>query len=204
MPTLRGYGPPLPLVQGDTTLESLTAWLVLATFALAIATMVLAVLQFWGVRLQRRELKTVEDQLDLNRQQIDVTREQLRPHLELRDPRWAAPGQLPVATVEYVSGSEAASDVCTWFKTQDGRRFGKVPNTPSPSRTTHGVTIDELPVDLEQTWKAYFSAIEKDVVLTGDEWWAAITWRAADKRRYCWMYVQRTHYVEHKEFALPS
>jgi hypothetical protein len=195
----------VPLVGGDATLESLTAWLVLATFALAFATVVLAALQFWGVRLQRRELKAVEDQLDLNRQQIDVTREQLRPHLELQDPNWAPPGQLPTATVEYVSGSEVAFDVCTWFKTYDGRRFGKVPNTPSPSRTRHAVTIDKLPVHLEPTWKAYFSAIEKDVVLNGDgEWWAAITWRAADKRGYCWMYVQRTYNVEHKEFVLPS
>lgn len=200
---IRGYGSAVPLVQSDTTLESLTGWLVVATFTLAVATAVLAALQFWGVILQRRELGTVKDQLDLNRQQIDVTREQLRPHLELRDPRWPPPGELPTATVEYVSGSEAASDVCTWFNTQDGRRFGKVPNTPSLSRTTHSVTIEELPAHLEQTWNAYFSGIGKDLVLTGDEWWAAITWQAADKHRYCWIYVQRTDHVEHKEFGLP-
>jgi hypothetical protein len=194
------YGAPLSLIQG--TLESLTAWLVLATFALAIATIILAGLQFWGVTLQRRELKIVEDQLGLNRQQIDVTREQLRAHLEIRDPVWPAPGQLPTATVEYVSGSEVASDVCTWFRTQDGRRYGKVPNTPSPSRTAHGVTIEELPDSLEQAGKECVSATDMSIVLTGDEWWAAVTWRAADKRRYGWIYVQRTDHVEHKEFAL--
>jgi hypothetical protein len=75
---------------------------------------------------------------------------------------------------------------------------------PSLSRTTDHVTIDELPAHLEQTWEAYFSAIEQDLVLTGDEWWAAVTWQAADKRRYCWMYVQRTDHMAQKEFVLPS
>jgi hypothetical protein len=192
------------LAQDAPTLESLTAWLVWATFGLAAATLALAILQFFGLRLQRRELKTVEDQLELNREQIEVTREQLRPHLELRDPQWAAPGELPAATVEYVSGSEAALDVCTWFRTQDGRRFGKVPITPSLSRPSHRVVIDEIPAHLEQGWSAYFRETNTDIAdLIGDEWWAAITWRAADKSRYCWMYVQRTTHVEHKEFRLP-
>jgi hypothetical protein len=103
-----------------------------------------------------------------------------------------------------VSGSEAASDVCTWFKTQDDRRFAKVPNTPSPTSPSHAVQIDELPTELEPTWSQYFGHAESDIALTGDEWWAAVTWRAADGRRYCWMYIQRTLYTEHRAFGLPA
>jgi hypothetical protein len=176
--------------------------LVWATLGLAIATVALAVLQYWSVRLQRRELRTVEKQLELDRQQIEVTREQLRPRLELRDLRWAPPGEFPTAVVEYASGSEVVLDPCVWFKAQDGRRFATVPNTPSLSRTSHAVTIDALPAFMEMKWTEYFSTTDANLALTGDDWWAAITWQAADKQRYCWMYVQRAHHVEQREFKL--
>jgi hypothetical protein len=84
--------------------------------------------------LSPADLKTAKLQLTLNRQQIEVTREQLRPHLELQEPRWPQPGQPPTAKVAYVSGSEAAYDVYSWMRTSDGRRFGKMVNTPSLSR----------------------------------------------------------------------
>jgi hypothetical protein len=191
------------LAQADPTLDTLTAWLVGVTGILALGTLVLAFGQPWGVRLQRRELAAVEDQLELNRQQIAVTREQLRPHLELQDPRWPQPGQLPTAKVAYVSGSEAAFDVCTWMRTGDGRRFAKIADTLSLSRPSHEVTIEELHDHLASTWDSNFAKAEEGLSLSDDEWWAAVTWQAADKARYCWMYVQRAHYVEHKEFTLP-
>jgi len=78
------------------------------------------------------------------------------------------------------------------------------PNTPSLSRPSHEVTIEELPGHLALTWDMYFAKAEEDLSLSDDEWWAAVTWQAADKTRYCWMYVQRGHYVEHKEFVLPA
>lgn len=164
----------------EMTLNWLTAGLVAVTFLLAVGTFLLAWRQGQTVKLQGRALSMIEDevqltreqlqlnreQLDLNVKQIEVTRDQLRPHLELSDPRWPQPGSFPTARVEYVSGTEAASDVCTWFRTNDGRRFGKVPNTPSPSRTQHDVTIDELPTHLEQVWAAYFVGTQADVTLS--------------------------------------
>jgi hypothetical protein len=65
------------------------------------------------VQLTREQLQLNREQMDLNVKQIEVTRDQLRPHLELSDPRWPQPGWFLTARVEYVSGSEAASDVCT-------------------------------------------------------------------------------------------
>jgi hypothetical protein len=189
-------------VESAPSLESLTAQLVWATLALAGATFILAALQYWGVRLQKRELRAVEAGLELNRQQIEVTREQLRPHLEVRDARWAMPGDLPSATVEYVSGSEAVYDVLLWFATQDGRRFRTKPTTPTLGRPGNNASIDVLPKDLEPTWAEHLGG-ENEVALTGDEWWAAVTWRAADGSGYGWMYIQRTHYVDHRAFRLP-
>ncbi len=182
----------------DMTLNWLTAGLVAVTFLLAVGIFLLAWRQGQAVKLQAHELRTLKEalqltreqlqlnreQLDLNVQQIAVTRDQLRPHLDLSGPTWPQPGSLPTARVECVSGSGAASDVCTWFKTNDGRRFGKMPSTPSPSHPQHDVTIDELPTHLEQIWTAYFTGTEADATLTNDEWWAGVTWRAADKRRY--------------------
>ena len=192
------------LAQADKTLDTLTAWLVGVTGVLALGTLVLAFGQIWGVRLQRRELKTVEDQLDLNRQQIEVTREQVRPHLELQSPNWPQPGQLPTVTVTYLSGSEAASDVCIWLRTNDDRRFGKAADTPSPGRPSNNETIGELPNDLAKVWDVYFAKTDKDLALTDGEWWAAVTWQAADKTRYCWMYVQRVHTVTTRAYKLPT
>jgi hypothetical protein len=180
----------------DPTLNNLTEQLVWATIGLAGATFILAVAGVASAIIQGRQLKVLKAE-------IEVTREQLRPHLELRNPD-ATSGQLPRATVEYVSGSEAASDPYVWFRTQGGR-FAKVPNTPSPASRSHPVTVDELPAHLEPTWSRYFTEAEKDLALAGHgQWWAAVTWRAADGRRYCWMYVQRTHHVEPVEFVLPA
>ena len=102
----------------------------------------------------------------------------------------------------YVSGSEAASDVCIWLRTNDGRRFGKVATSPSPGRPSGNETIGELPDDLVKAWELYFAKKDERLALTGDEWWAAVTWQAADKTRYCWMYVQRVHSVTIKEYKL--
>jgi hypothetical protein len=190
------------VVNTDTSLDIITAHLVWATLGLALATGILALLQYLTLRLQRRELRIVEAQLALDRRQIEVTREQLRPRLELRDIRWVPPGQFPTAILEYVAGSEIVLDTCVWFKTQDNRRFAKVPNTPSLSRTSHEVTFDQLRPDLEERWADYFVTTDAALALTGDEWWAAVTWKAADEQRYCWMYVQRTDHVEQKEFKL--
>jgi hypothetical protein len=66
------------------------------------------------------------------------------------------------------------------------------------------VTIDELPDHLRPTWDIYCAEADEEISLTADEWWAAITWQAADKARYCWVYVQRTHYVEYKEYSIPA
>jgi hypothetical protein len=123
--------------QVDTVIAWATVALVMVTGILAIATIVLAVATIAMARNQSQEL-------DVLRKQVDVTREQVRPHLELRNPTWPSPGELPSVTVDYVSGFEAASD----------------------------------------------------------EWWAAVTWLAADKRRHCWMYIQRVHHVQIEERVL--
>lgn len=191
------------LISADPSLDSITERLVLATLLLAIATVGLATFQFWSVRLQRRELKVVERQLEMDRQQIEITREQLRPRLELRYPLWAAPGQLPTTNVEYVSGSEVVSDPRVWFNTSDGRRFTKAPDTPSLSRPSQQVTMEELPTELEEKWSRYFSTPESNPALSEDQWWVAVTWQAADKQRYGWMYIQWTHNVERREFRPP-
>jgi hypothetical protein len=180
-----------------TTLNELTLGLVIVTGILAGG-------QLWATILQRRELRVVERQLDLSRQQIEVTREQLRAHLELEGPCAPQPGQLPTATVCYVSGAEPAADAYTWLTTHDGRRFGKKPNTPSQSRTRDSVTMDSLPDHLIPTWEAYFRKTHDSLALVDGEWWAAVTWQTADKSRYYWMYLQRVHYTETKDGRLPS
>jgi hypothetical protein len=181
--------------QLDAVLAWATIALVIVTGVLAIATIVLAVATIAMARNQSQEL-------DVLRKQVDVTREQVRAHLELRNPRWPSPGELPSATVDYVSGFEGASDVWVWCHCHDDdRRFGKASNTPSPARPDQ-TTIDPLPDSLKPTWDRYFSNIEDELNLVGDEWWAAVTWLAADKRRHCWMYIQRVHHVQIEERVL--
>jgi hypothetical protein len=65
-----------------------------------------------------------------------------------------------------VSGSEAAYDVYTWMRTGDGRRFGKMANTPSLSRPSHEVTIDELPDPLRPTWDIFGTSIAQRLTKT--------------------------------------
>src|SRR5262249_44599422 len=129
----------MPILAADQDLVTVTLALVLVTGGLALGTLVLAGASVVGVVLQRRELRAVEQQVESNREQIQVTREQLRPRLELTDATWPGPGQLPTANVTYASGSEAAYEVIAWYKTGDGRKFGKVANIPSLSRTSHAI-----------------------------------------------------------------
>jgi hypothetical protein len=105
--------------------DTVLAW---ATIALVIVTGILAVATIAMARNQSQEL-------DVLRMQVDVTREQVRAHLELRNPSWPSPGELPSVTVDYVSGFEAASDIWVWCHCHDDdRRYGKAANTPSPTR----------------------------------------------------------------------
>jgi hypothetical protein len=177
-------------------LDKATVALVIVTAVLALATIFLAIATIGMARNQRQELGLMEDQ-------IDVTREQLRARLELRNPSHPNPGELPTANVEYVGGVESASDVWAWFRSSDGRRFGKASNTPSPSRREHPVSMAELPSSLKPTWDRYFAKIETEIELVGDgEWFAAVTWQAADKRRHGWMYIQRVDHTEPKEWTI--
>lgn len=113
-----------------------------------------------------------------------------------------SPEQLPTATVEYVSGLEAAADVWVWFHSGDGdRRYGKAASTPSLSRRAHPITIDVLPGSKQGTWARLFDEIDAELDLIEGEWWAAVTWLAADKRRHCWMHIQRVHHTEPKEWT---
>jgi hypothetical protein len=176
----------LPL-EVDPTLNRLTFYLVVATLVLAVGTILLAFFQGLTVLLTSRQVK--------------ITREQVRAHLEITDPHWPNPGESPTANVEYVSGIEAAADACTWFYSYDGRRFAKAPNTPSPSRRSHSVTMEDLPSGLEPTWDRYFRNEESEIRGRDGNWWAAVTWLAADERRHGWMYIQRTHNTEIKQLV---
>jgi hypothetical protein len=177
-------------------LDKATVALVVVTAILAVATIILAIATIGMARNQRRELGLMEDQ-------IGVTREQLRAHLELRNPSHPNPGELPTVTVEYVGGVESASDVWTWLCSADGRRFAKASNTPSPSRREHPVSMVELPSSLMPTWNLYFADIETGLELTPDsEWFAAVTWEAADKRRHGWMSLQRVDRAYPKEWTI--
>ena len=68
--------------------------------------------------------------------------------------------------------------------------------------SSNNETIGKLPDDLVKAWELYFAKMDERLVLTSGEWWAAVTWQAADKTRYCWMHVQRVHFVKTKEYKL--
>jgi hypothetical protein len=53
------------------------------------------------------------------------------------------------------------------------------------------------------TWNLYFADIETGLELIPDsEWFAAVTWEAADKRRHGWMYLQRVDRAYPKEWTI--
>lgn len=61
--------------------------------------------------------------------------------------------------------------------------------------------MDNLPSRLEPTWDRYFRSEESEIRGLDGNWWAAVTWLAADQHRHGWMYIQRTHNTEIKQLV---
>lgn len=177
--------PPIT-VPPDIALDTYTGVLAAATIFLAAFTIGLAYIGWRALKLQGREIKATEKQLELANKEFERARTTAYPRLEV-EADYGINLDTPNATIKYQWGTEPAFNVEVWVRDQNGSygwQYGTIPAAEPPAR----VGVPEIPNEMLARWA--FPELDNDAPLEQGDFWAGITWRCADSSagRYLYRY----------------